>query len=140
MTDYTGPERRKDTLDWSDKMGRWFLDHAGVMAAAVLIHFVILAFVALGVLLVQRNSNDQIDSLKRTAQDTNQVASFLEDCLLKKAELTPAEQAQRCGPDSSGNIVKGLVTYMNCAFLIQPADRTEINLTACALKGFGGSK
>lgn len=138
MTGYTGPERRQDKLDWSDRMGRWFLGHAGVMAAAVLIHFVVLAFVAMGVLLVQRNSNDEIDSLKRTAQDTKKVAVFLEDCLLKKDKLTPEQAAARCGPNDSAKVLQSLVGYLNCAFLILP-EATDTGLRACAAGAFGGA-
>ncbi len=137
MTDYAGPERRRENLDWSDRLGRWLLEHASAWGVFVLLHFVILSLIAAGVLLIQRNSTDQIEKLKRTSEDTRQVATFLQDCLLQKAKLTPAEQAQRCVPDNTGQVVRGLVVYMNCAFLVPPAERTEAILTACAARGFG---
>ena len=94
---------------------RYLLYGVSVIVAVVLI---------VGAVLLTKIS-DSIDEAKVTSH-------YVKECLQKPAaERDP----NLCGPDGS-KIIQGLVSYMNCAFLILPAERTEAKLNACAARAF----
>jgi hypothetical protein len=91
----------------------------GLLALAVLIS---------GSSLVQTHSNGA------TLREAKVTSDYVRNCL-KPNSLTIAEKTKLCG-DTTGAL-KGLIAYLNCAFLIVPAERTEAKLNGCAAKAFG---
>jgi len=70
----------------------------------------------------------QSADIKHAAEDSEVVADYVRDCLITQPP------AKTCGGD--GDALAGFVKYLNCAFLITPAERTEAKLNACAAKAF----
>ncbi|HET7110271.1 MAG TPA: hypothetical protein VFI41_05330 [Gemmatimonadales bacterium] len=102
----------------------------------ILITVLIAAVIGLGGIWLQSLANhDQGAKTQTIAKDAAEVANYVRDCL-RPNSLTPEEKKQRCG-ESNGQAF--FITYLNCAFLIHPADRTETQLNDCVMKGLAAT-
>lgn len=72
----------------------------------------------------------------RTLKEASTVADYVRDCLVQNTQLSPAEMAERCGDTTKTQT--GFVSYLNCALLIEPQDRTQELLDGCTKIAFGG--
>lgn len=89
MTDIAGGEdRRTGNRGLSQRIGFWMLTHSSVWAVLVVLHFLILGFIAIGVSLLANSSSDEVNRLEKqvelsnkTATDAKLVADFIKNCI-----------------------------------------------------------
>jgi len=123
--DQTLPEERMKQLASAiaseERSGRRRLTATVVGALAIII------FLAASS-LAQSHSNG------KTLDEAKTVANYVKNCLI----ASPPHDVSKCGEDTTGEFIKGLIGSLNCSLLIPPAERTEEKLNACAVKAFGG--
>lgn len=82
-------ERRQDHRDWYERVGHKVIGNTHAWAGAILLHFVLLAFVAGGVLLLNQSAHTQIHKLRLEVEqqtgiagDSKLTADIIRECFL----------------------------------------------------------
>jgi hypothetical protein len=104
------------------------------LIVAIVSPLLIVLAVALATLVQSSANHAQGARVQRTAADAAVVADYVRSCLEAPAG---SRDPAKCGDDGT-RVVKGLVGYLDCAFLIVPAERTQAKLDACATRAFAG--
>ena len=111
-------------------------DQRKIMISLVSAAVIIVVVSTIGV-FQSRANHAQGQRQIRIGQDAAVVADYVRSCL-----ETPTEKRDpvKCGSTaaSSSAAVQGLIRFMDCAFLAQPA--TQAKLDACTVQAFQGGK
>jgi len=103
------------------------------LIVAVISPLMIVLAVALATLAQSSANHRQGAQIQQTSRDASAVAGYVRGCI--QAPLPQRDPAQ-CGPDTGAVIIKGLLGAINCSLLIEPVDRNEEKLDACAARAF----
>jgi hypothetical protein len=94
--------------------------------AVAVIGPIVVVFVFVLMSLVQSRSNGDL------LENASKVAGYVENCLQHPEKLTLEQKTDLCG--AGINSQGFFISYLNCAFILPLAERTEARLSSCVTK------